>query len=944
MRQTIFFFALTLLTAAGLWIALSSNEPHESARQSPAQQASPGVADLGKMDLSFEQNLGQTDPSVQFMARGHGATYFLRKNGLVMGIPFIPEESRDPVLPPNMDHPDTVKQWGIHMNLVGANPDPRAVAEQLVPHATTYVRQRDGSEWKQTVRQFKKVRYEEVYDGIDLVYYGKQQELEYDFVVKPGADPSRIRFSFEGAAATVLHADGSLVLSTERGELRHAKPYVYQDVGGRREPVQGSYRRLDDGAFTFELAQYRPDLPLVIDPAIVLSSLFGGSGFDIINATVSDLVDPASDLEVFWFGGQVTSGTTLPGPGQSEENFDMFISGVVEVHPEDAAGLSPAGPDQALIDNIAGTQWRLLGTMVIGGSNADILSAMTLAEKNGRKYLMYAGSTLSRDFPARDAVVPGAAGLRADPPGAAQNIFCAGVVGTLLEEIEIDLTLRGFLSPELQPDDIFTDGFESGDVTHWSYSGDTNQTLPGGRFIGPVAAIQPVPPIPSAALWKGQDMDLPDFIISATDKRGTDQNIFVGSGRLGEGGEIIQPLGGRSFGGQGEQFPGGGLIVRPLADLFPVIGPSGYAVIVSGTDAQEAALWTLPLSPDGRNFEFPNITQLSTIRGATFGGPAIAIHDPTAEGVYNIIQSVTGDATSFGGVRNASGANLFNSWWVTFRPEGSQFTVVENQAVGGPQGTTNFEGLIAGLKGGYFFAGSSDVDPRRLSPPAELQSPTSGGYDIIMYNCVRTPGGTLRRYGYRWGGRGNDFSRACTLDHWGNIFIVGYTSGNGFPIVDGAFQSSFAGGPWDGVLVKWKKPLICAITDAASFRPDCIAPGGLISVFGHWVGHRKLRVFELLPGGIFSTELDGLEAYVLGSDDKRYDCVPLFGSKSQSNWVIPYEVPAGPARFCLVHRGIRSYYYDITVLDYWPACFANNGYGAFILKTAVELAAQGASG
>ncbi len=137
------------------------------------------------------------------------------------------------------------------------------------------------------------------------------------------------------------------------------------------------------------------------------------------------------------------------------------------------------------------------------------------------------------------------------------------------------------------------------------------------------------------------------------------------------------------------------------------------------------------------------------------------------------------------------------------------------------------------------------------------------------------------------------------------------------------------------MLVKWKKPLICAITDAASFRPGCISPGGLLSVFGHWVGHRNLTIFELGPGATFSTELDGLEAYVLGSDDKRYNCVPLFGSKSQSNWVFPYDVPVGPARFCLIYRGVESYYYDINVQPYWPACFANNGYGAFISSTGV---------
>ena len=272
--------------------------------------------------------------------------------------------------------------------------------------------------------------------------------------------------------------------------------------------------------------------------------------------------------------------------------------------------------------------------------------------------------------------------------------------------------------------------------------------------------------------------------------------------------------------------------------------------------------------------------------------------------------------------------------------------LIDFDVFGGDGGATSGQGIVRGIKKDYFICGLTDVPEEDLEPPFERLSPTTGGYDFLMLNCVRGRDGRISRYRYRWGGAGDDFATACAVDHWGNLITVGYTNGNGFPIVQGAVQSEFAGGPWDGVLVKWKKPLICAITDAASFRPDCVVPGGIISVFGHWVGHRQRRIFELDSLLRFSTNLFGLEAYILGSDDRRYDCVPIFGSKAQSNIVVNGRVPVGPAKFCLIYKGVRSYLYDITVLPHKPACFPNpatNGYGAILRFPDNTVAAPGVS-
>ena len=159
--------ALIVLIAIGLWVAVSSNPAPAAAE---AAEAAPTVADLSTIDLSFEENLGQTDPTVQFMSRGSRATYFLRNTGLVMGIPFVAEEDRDDSLPPSMADPPPVRQIGIHMNLEGSNPEATSKGIGLLPQTTTYRRGKDPSKWQERVQHYKRVKYDEVYEGVDLVY------------------------------------------------------------------------------------------------------------------------------------------------------------------------------------------------------------------------------------------------------------------------------------------------------------------------------------------------------------------------------------------------------------------------------------------------------------------------------------------------------------------------------------------------------------------------------------------------------------------------------------------------------------------------------------------------------------------------------------------------------------------------------------------------------
>jgi hypothetical protein len=178
------------------------------------------------------------------------------------------------------------------------------------PGRSHHFRGSDRSQWRHGVPQFARVRQSSVYPGIDLVYYPNGRELEYDFLVAPGADPSRIRFSYDGARSLRLAADGSLLVQTSAGEIRQLAPRLYQDLEenglARRVEVSGRYRLFPGRQAGFEIARYDRRRPLVIDPVLTYSGYFGSAGYDAIQAIASDRQGG------FWAAGVTSSSINLP--------------------------------------------------------------------------------------------------------------------------------------------------------------------------------------------------------------------------------------------------------------------------------------------------------------------------------------------------------------------------------------------------------------------------------------------------------------------------------------------------------------------------------------------------------------------------------------------------------------------------------------------------------
>ncbi|HLE82116.1 MAG TPA: hypothetical protein VJA25_12590, partial [Dehalococcoidia bacterium] len=225
----------------------------------------------GNLLMSFEANQGQADAQVKFLSRGGGYRLFLTASEAVLYVskPAASKTSYQTDLTPMSADPDdlqAIEHTVLRMQLVGANPQPPAVGLDELPGKVNYFLGNDPQKWRTNIPTYAKVKYEDVYPGIDLVYYGNQRQLEYDLVLAPGADH------------LAVDAQGDLVLQTAGGQIRLQKPRVYQEVEGARQAIPGGYVLLPvpEGAgqgdglrqVGFQVGAYDAARPLVIDPVL----------------------------------------------------------------------------------------------------------------------------------------------------------------------------------------------------------------------------------------------------------------------------------------------------------------------------------------------------------------------------------------------------------------------------------------------------------------------------------------------------------------------------------------------------------------------------------------------------------------------------------------------------------------------------------------------------
>lgn len=328
----------------------------------------------GKLPLSFEANGGQQDPQVKFLSRGSGYNLFLTNREAVLVL--TKSEKLAPASANKMTHATLSQEPKrqsivLRTQIVGADPAAKVTGKEELPGRVNHFIGSDPAKWHTDVVTYAKVRYEQVYPGIDLVYYGNQGQLEYDFVVGPGADPSRLRLRMDGAQKMYVDSQGRLVVQTGGGALCWNKPNVYQQAGGKRQAVKGKYVLRRGHELGFEVAAYDTAKSLIIDPSLVYSTYLGGTSFDSASGIAVDTSGNA------YVTGWTTSTNfpTTPGAFQTMLNgstFDIFVT-----------VLNPTGT-------------ALIYSTYLGGTSADSATGIAV-DTAGNAYVT--GGTYSTDFP-----------------------------------------------------------------------------------------------------------------------------------------------------------------------------------------------------------------------------------------------------------------------------------------------------------------------------------------------------------------------------------------------------------------------------------------------------------------------------------------------------------------------------------------------------------------
>lgn len=405
---------------------------------------------FGQLPLSFEPNVGQADPRVQFLARGRGYNLFLTSDGALLALGGNKNKSNvsqkasrrgdktqktkvkygnsklqipDPVIQnpiSGIRNGNPESPTFVRLELVGANPAAKAVALEELPGRSNYFIGDDPRKWRAEIPNYAKVKYQDVYPGVDLVYYGNQHELEYDFVVAPGADPKAIRLKFEARDSKLdnpnakiqnpklkiepplrVEANGDLAIETGAGAVRFRKLVVYQPSAENSRPqtpdrlfVDGSYvlRRRNPKAkiqnpkyeVGFEVAAYEASRPLVIDPVLSYSTYLGGGAGDIGYGIA---VDSSGNAYVTGSTGSSDFPTLTPFQNGDRGDADALVS-----------KLNPTGS-------------ALVYSTYLGGNGFDRATGIAL-DTSGNAYVT--GYTASTDFPTTSGALQTAAGGNGD--------------------------------------------------------------------------------------------------------------------------------------------------------------------------------------------------------------------------------------------------------------------------------------------------------------------------------------------------------------------------------------------------------------------------------------------------------------------------------------------------------------------------------------------------
>ena len=818
------------LLAAGLMAATPFTGIRAGAAQPPRTPSptQPGLIarQYADLPLSFEANQGQAESNANFLSRGSGYSLYLTGDAAVLALCQAAQGAagRDAGFPADRSRRSATCS-ALRMQLEGADGRAKPAGEDRLPGTVNYFIGNDPARWHADIPTYAKVRYRNIYPGIDLVYYGNHGELEYDFVVAPGADAKNIRLRLDGATQVRRAANGDLVVRAEGVEARFRRPEIYQVVEGRRVPVRGGFAPAADGEVRFRLGRYDRGRALIIDPVLEYSTFLGGSG----GASASAIAVDASG-NVYVTGQAGLGFPATPGALQTTDN-------AVQSSIDDNAFVAKlnAGGTALVYATYLGGSGNSTPNQFGDGGNAIAVDAA------GNAYVT--GFTWSTDFP----VTQGA--FQTTNLGAADNASNAFIAK--LNPSGTALVYSTYLGGSGTPASSDYDAGDSGNGIALDAS--------GNAYVAGETYSTDFPVTPGALQTvnnEGQgQLELPDGFVTKINPEGT---ALVYSTYLGGNGGAT----GRGYGDFSRAVAvdadGNAYVTGEASSTnFPVT--PGAVQAASQNSGSGVNAFVTKLNATG------TAVAASTYLGGGNGdtGAAIAVdaagniyvagftgsqNFPVTAGAFQT--ALPGPGDGFVTKLNSSATTLMYSTFLG--GSGGDYNPPFTNLIG-PIGDAA-EGLAIDSEGDAYVVGTTASTNFPVTPDAfqaadgaakgtcknaflaELKPDGSG----LLYSTYL--GGNCNGYGFNGVG---DTASGVALDASGNVYLTGSAHSGNFPVTNGAFQTAFEGSA--GIL---GSPNAFITKFEISAEPDTITPTVTVTPAATVIGSAEtLQVTVTVSGG-----------------------------------------------------------------------------------------------
>jgi uncharacterized protein (TIGR03437 family) len=861
--------------------------------------------------LSFEPNQGQAASTVQFLSRGSGYALFLAPGQVVLNL-----ERQQPASDASADT--------LRMSLIGANAKANAVGMSPQPGVVSYFIGNDPKNWRSGIPTYGKVNYPQIYSGVDLVFYGNQRQLEYDFVVAPGADASRIAWRIDGARAR-LDAEGNLVFESRHGQATFRKPVLYQMDGAKRVAVDGVFA-VRRNEVRFRLGSYDHSRTLTIDPVLSYATYLAGTGNDYIGrptccgigyvATSQGLaVDSAGSVYVTGRTGSVDfpMANALPGLGS---------------FPARLPGTGPTYTPSTFVTKFSPDGSSLVYSTYLGGNSEDDGYAIAV-DSAGEAYV--AGSTTSTNFPITSgayqtlcgptvyagqtgATCPGSMNAfvtKLDATGTklVYSTFLGGDGNTWATGIAVDAAGRAYVAGNQDT------------VCNAQYLSTCFPTT-AGAVIGTTSMaccaefnfISVFDPTGAKLLYSTLFGDLNDLVGSAVGSPGSsyaagavvDSNGYfylfgeTEAGKLPTALGVVQPT-------SGPLDPTGGHVANSrgyVAKFNPVSSTGGssfaWATYLGGHTATVG--------------DFVSGLAVDSAGNVYVGGATNSSDFPVTTGAYSTTCGYTG-SECVGGYLTKLNSSATKILWSTY-VGGAKQDGSDNMSYTGP---VQLDG-----KGDVYFIGQADWG-FPLIDPVEPWAKGVIGVDVVVVELDPTGSQMLFSSVVGSGGLDGAGPGGMAVDSAGNIYVGAWINRSDLITTPGAFRTT---DPTPGCCtvhsyVAKIAPTSPAVTLATAGQIEAFAAESIVSVYGtDLAGGTATATTVPLP-----TSLDGNTVTVTDSAGVARPAYLFYVSPLQVNFEIPAGTATGTATVTFQNQNGTVQSTTIQIGSISPGLFEQNSSG-----------------